>query len=140
MRRLDWEELRIGGETVNSLAHERANSIWTTLQQSAVFWDVNGATLHRVLHADWIIDRVLPFGQWEDWMAVFSHCSEQQIQDALHHQRVPNHILEFWQAYFNVDVNAETRRRYQRNDGGDGERDFAFGIWAGISDFDLPRS
>lgn len=91
---------------MNSLVHKSMNAIWRALQQSAVFWDVDGVALDRVQHADWIIDRVLQFGQWDDWMAVFSLYSVPQIQDALQHRRVPNHIREFWQAYFNEKVNA----------------------------------
>ena len=62
----------------------------TTLQQSVAFWDVDGATLDFSQHAEWIIDRVLQLGQWDDWVALFALYPPQQIRDALRHRRVPD--------------------------------------------------
>ncbi len=81
------------------------NSPWTTLQRSVLFWDVDVMTLNPSQHADWIVDRVLQFGQWDDWTAVFTLYPRQQIRNALRHRRVPHHIREFWQSYFEEEVN-----------------------------------
>lgn len=81
------------------------SSCWTLLQHSSVFWDVDGLTLDFSHHADWIIDRVLQFGQWDDWVALFALYPLQQIRDALRRRRVSDHTRQFWQAYLEDEVN-----------------------------------
>ena len=79
--------------------------LWMALQQSAAFWGVDASALNLSDHADWIIDRVLQFGQWEDWAALFALYSPTKIHAAIHHRRVPDHIRQFWQAYFLKEEN-----------------------------------
>ncbi|MCY0899175.1 MAG: nucleotidyl transferase AbiEii/AbiGii toxin family protein [Firmicutes bacterium] len=76
---------------------------WHQIQQSAAFWDVNPATLDPERHRVWIIHRILQFGCWEDWQALFRLYEADQIQEALGHRGLPEHIRQFWQAYFDKE-------------------------------------
>ncbi|PSR22146.1 MAG: hypothetical protein C7B45_07940 [Sulfobacillus acidophilus] len=73
---------------------------WHQIRQSAAFWDVNPATLDPERHRVWIVHRILQFGSWGDWRALFRLYEAAQIQDALGHRGLPEHIRRFWQAYF----------------------------------------
>jgi hypothetical protein len=72
---------------------------WDALRQSPAFWDVDPATLDPTRHAAWIIARVLQFGRWDDWVALFRRYSADQIQAALSRRRVPAHLRRFWAAF-----------------------------------------
>jgi hypothetical protein len=76
---------------------------WRQIQQSAAFWDVNPATLDPDHHRVWIIHRILQFGSWADWQALFRLYPADRIQDALGHRGLPEHIRRFWQAYFHEE-------------------------------------
>jgi hypothetical protein len=76
---------------------------WARLQRSPAFWDVDTAQLNPDRHADWIIARVFQFGHWEDWLAVFATYPPAVIRAALGHRRVPEHIRQFWEAYWEED-------------------------------------
>jgi hypothetical protein len=76
---------------------------WHQIQQSAAFWDVNPATLDPERHRVWIVHRILQFGSWEDWRALFRLYEAAQIEDALEHRGLPAHIRHFWHAYFHEE-------------------------------------
>ena len=76
---------------------------WHQIQQSAAFWDVNPATLDPERHRVWIVHRILQFGSWDDWRALFRLYEAAQIQDALGHRGLPAHIRHFWQTYFHEE-------------------------------------
>jgi len=73
---------------------------WHQILRSVAFWDVNPTTLDPERHRVWIIHRILQFGSWEDWQALFRLYEAAQIQKALGHRGLPEHIRQFWQAYF----------------------------------------
>lgn len=75
-------------------------ALWRRLQGSKAFWDVDPTTLDPDRHAAWIIERVLQFGDWDAWQVVFGLYPEDQIWAAVNHRRVPPHIRQFWQTYF----------------------------------------
>ena len=75
-------------------------ALWHRLQQSGAFWDVDPATLDPDRHATWIIERILQFGDWDAWQALFGFYPEDQIRAAVSDRRVPPHIRLFWQTYF----------------------------------------
>ncbi|WP_084662091.1 DUF6922 domain-containing protein [Sulfobacillus thermosulfidooxidans] len=76
---------------------------WHRLQQSAAFWDVNPTTLDPQRHAAWIIARILQFGTWDEWLALFRCYPAATIQHALTQRGVPDHIRRFWTPYFSPD-------------------------------------
>lgn len=76
---------------------------WHRLQQSAAFWDVNPTTLDPQRHAAWIIARILQFGTWDEWIALFRCYSAATIQHALAQRGMPDHIRRFWTPYFSPD-------------------------------------
>lgn len=82
-----------------SVSHE-----WESLRQSFAFWDVDPNTLDPSQHALWIINRVLQFGQWDEWVTLFRLYGPERIGKALDQRRLPDHIRQFWQPYF---ANAE---------------------------------
>lgn len=78
----------------------KAADAWADLCRSPAFWDVDPSTLAPTRHAHWIIARILQFGRWEDWVALFRCYTPDQIRAALQHRRVPDHVRRFWEAYF----------------------------------------
>ncbi|MCY0879724.1 MAG: nucleotidyl transferase AbiEii/AbiGii toxin family protein [Firmicutes bacterium] len=76
---------------------------WHHIQASAAFWDVNPDTLDPERHRVWIVHRILQFGSWEDWQALFRLYGSATIQEAVGHRGLPEHLRRFWQAYFLVD-------------------------------------
>ncbi len=64
---------------------------------------MNPATLDPERHRVWIVHRILQFGSWDDWRALFRLYEAAQIQDALGHRGLPEHIRRFWRAYFDAE-------------------------------------
>ncbi len=79
---------------------QTSSDAWVRLRQSPAFWDVDVRTLDPNRHAVWIIDRILQFGQWDEWIALFHLYDSRTIRDAVNHRRVPHHVRQFWQSYF----------------------------------------
>ncbi|POB11688.1 nucleotidyl transferase AbiEii/AbiGii toxin family protein [Sulfobacillus sp. hq2] len=79
-------------------------SDWPRLQQSAAFWDVNPTTLDPQRHAAWIIARILQFGAWDEWIALFRLYPSATIQHALAQRGLPDHIRRFWEPYFQEET------------------------------------
>lgn len=79
-------------------------SDWHRLQQSAAFRDVNPTTLDPHRHAVWIVQRILQFGQWNEWQSLFRLYDSATLQDALTHRGMPEHIRRFWHAYFQEEA------------------------------------
>lgn len=92
---------------------------WADLRQSPAFWDVDPTTLDPIQHTDWIIARILQFGRWEDWVALFRCYATDQIREALWHRRVPEHVRQFWQRYFaeGEDVSVYPQRLHPATEG-----------------------
>ena len=78
---------------------QSSSDAWVRLRQSPAFWDVDVRTLDPNRHAAWIIDRILQFGQWDEWMALFHLYDSRTIRDAVNHRRVLHHVRQFWQSY-----------------------------------------
>jgi hypothetical protein len=47
-----------------------------------LFWDVDENELDMEQHKEFIIERVLDYGRWEDWTQIRSYYSMQTIKDA----------------------------------------------------------
>ncbi len=47
-----------------------------------LFWDVNIADIDIEKHKQWLINRVLDYGTWDDWLLIANYFTKQEIKEA----------------------------------------------------------
>ncbi|NBV76858.1 hypothetical protein EBR66_01700 [bacterium] len=72
-----------------------------TLEKVSLFWDVDRATLGTEAHADFIIRRVLMFGDLEDVKWVVGQYGVEKVRDVAQTARdLDSRSRAFWTAHF----------------------------------------
>lgn len=74
------------------------------LLRSRALWGVDRATVDWDAHADFLIARILAWGTWEEWQALFRLYSRTALQSALRHREMPPHIRAFWGWFWESEV------------------------------------
>ncbi|MDR2815670.1 MAG: hypothetical protein LBB62_03080 [Proteiniphilum sp.] len=58
---------------------EKNNKNNIPLFSPALFWDINTGELDMEQHKDFIVNRVLDYGQWDDWKMILDYYGLEQI-------------------------------------------------------------
>ena len=77
----------------------------TPLQNKSLFWDTDVRKLNPVAHKQYIIERILRFGDWEDYKWLRASYPEEEIKQVLLKERteLDPKSIHFWCQNFNID-------------------------------------
>ena len=78
-----------------------------------LFWDVNVEQLDIDKHPEYVLQRVLEYGDWEDWVQIRSYYSMQMIKEvAMNLRTLRPDALSYIALY--TDTNKEDYRCYKQ--------------------------
>lgn len=72
---------------------------------SPLFWDVDLTEQHLEENSDWILRRVLQFGNWEDVHLVRLHFGDRAIRRAASHRSMDARTRRFWDVVLGAGIN-----------------------------------
>ncbi len=64
-----------------------------------LFWDVSRKEVDPEQHERWLIERVMKYGRWEDWLLISSYYSKTRLLDLSSQLRLDPKSTHFLELY-----------------------------------------
>ena len=64
-----------------------------------LFWDVDRQSVHLPEHQRWLVERVMEYGRWPDWLLLKERVSKQELMDLLPTLRISQKSRSFLELY-----------------------------------------
>lgn len=74
-------------------------SAWLYDLSPVLFWDVNIASIDIKKHKRWLLERILEYGQWNDWLLIKNHIAKKEMEDLYSQLHVDPKSLNFLKKY-----------------------------------------
>jgi hypothetical protein len=62
---------------------------WMTNLSPELFWDVRRAEVSPEENMPWLVQRILTYGRWEDWVLLLSHTTRDELRQVAGRLKIP---------------------------------------------------